>query len=326
MTEHNIHTTTTTTGEPLNHGGSPRFSLWVAFWVFATITLGSSVEIKNEIDNPNEAVKWAIACSAITFSVAAIVSIMHLIPIAATCIVGTVVEGIVSFVLVGFWTATVAIVTKPSNKLAFVSTSREINANLFFFSWAGFVTSLVLFISYLKSALGVDLLGSVHQRGARLTSWAALIATSFIVMGSSLRVMNSNCSSNNNSQTEEYCTRTKLGIAMGAVGFAFALLVVTLKLFCRVDSVIYEFVPAFILAILNGVGVAFVTSNSGPGSSIGNLYFGSWISFLLAGAIAAECFNHFKRGNNGAGTDMKEQDVTPSSTFNVEDMDETDNL
>ena len=310
MSQLNIQASTT--GETMNQGRSPRFSLWIAFWVFATVTLGSSVEIvshlweklanencsfpmthtgtikqKNEIDNPNEAAKWAIACSAITFSVAAIVSIMHLIPIASACIVGTVTEGIISFVLMGFWTATVAIVTKPSNKLAFVSTSREINANLFFFSWAGFVTSLVLFISYLKSAVGVDLLGSMHQRGARLTSWAALIATSFIIMGSSLRVMNSHCSPNKQ-QTEEYCIRTKLGISLGAIGLAFALLVVTLKLFCRVGSVIYEFVPALILAILNGVGVAFITSNNGPGSTIGNLYFGSWISFLVAGG---KCLN-----------------------------------
>lgn len=207
---------------------------------------------------------------------------MHLIPITSTCIVGTLAEGLISFILVGFWAATVAIVTKQSNKLAFVSTARELNANLFFFSWAGFVTSIVLFISYLKSAVGMDLLGSMHQRGARLTSWAALIATSFIVMGSSLRLMDGECSPNQH-HPDEFCTRTKFGISIGAVGFTFALAMVTLKLFCRVESIVYEFIPALLLAILNGVGVAFITSNKGPGSAIGNLYFGSWISFLVAG-------------------------------------------
>lgn len=42
MTELNIHAET---GETTNQGRSPRFSLWVAFWVFSTVTLGSSVEI-----------------------------------------------------------------------------------------------------------------------------------------------------------------------------------------------------------------------------------------------------------------------------------------
>jgi hypothetical protein len=35
----------TATGESLSQGRSPRFSLWIAFLVFSTITLGSSVEI-----------------------------------------------------------------------------------------------------------------------------------------------------------------------------------------------------------------------------------------------------------------------------------------
>ena len=101
-------------------------------------------------------------------------------------------------------------------------------------------------------------------------------------MGSSLRVMNDDCSPNKH-QTEEYCTRTKLGIALGAVGFSFGLLIVTVKLFCLSNYISCEFVAALILAILDGFGVAFITSNNGPGSTIGNLYFGSWISFLVAG-------------------------------------------
>lgn len=246
-----------------------------------------SILQKNDSKIPNESAKWAIACSAITFSIAAIVCIMHMVPIASTFIVGTIAEGLLSFLLVGFWAATVAIVTKTSNELAFISAAREINANLFFFSWAGFITSLILLVSYLKAAVGVDVLGAMHQRGARLTFWASLIATSFIVMGSSLRAINDDCSPNK-FQTEEYCTRAKFGVSLGAVGFGFALVVVTLKLFCRASSVLCEFIPALTLAILNGFGVAFITSNAGPGSSIGNLYFGSWMNFLVSGGEKVE--------------------------------------
>jgi hypothetical protein len=221
---------------------------------------------------------------------------MHIVPVASTFIVGTVMEGLLSLILVGFWAATVAIVTKTSNELAFVSASREMNANLFFFSWAGFVTSLILMVGYLKSAMGVDVLGEMNQRGARLTFWAALIATNFIVMGSSLRVMNDECSPNE-FQTEKYCKRAKFGVALGAVGFAFSLIIVTLKLFFHISSVMLEFSLALVLTIMNGFGVAFITSNSGPGSSIGNLYFGSWITFLVTGgeyfAGARECQHLF---------------------------------
>lgn len=237
---------------------------------------------KNDAKNPSEAVKWATACSAITFTVSFIVCIMHVVPTAATCIVGTIPEGILSFILVGFWAANVAIVTKTSNDLAFIDSEAELNANLFFFSWAGFVTSLILFVNYLKSSVGVDVVGAMNQRGARLTFWAALLANAFIVMGSSLRVNNDDCSPVTTRQ-EVYCTRTNFGIALGAIGSAFALVVLTLKLFCRVDSVLCEFVPAALLAVMNGFGVGFITSKDGPGASLGNLWMGSWLSFLVSG-------------------------------------------
>lgn len=237
---------------------------------------------KNDSQHPNEASKYAVACSAFTFAISAIICIMHVVRIASPLIVGTIAEGLLSFILVGFWAAIVAIVTKTSNELAFVSAAREMNANLFFFSWAGFVTSFVLFVNYLKSAVGMDLVGEMHQLGARLTFWAALIATSFIVMGSSLRVMNDDCSPNI-LKSEQYCKRTEFGIGLGAAGFSVALVVVTFKLFCRMNAPMYEFFPALMLAAANGFGVGFITSNNGPGSSIGNLYFGLWISFLLAG-------------------------------------------
>jgi hypothetical protein len=42
------------TGESVSQGRSPRFSLWIAFLVFSTITLGSSVEIvSREGRNPS---------------------------------------------------------------------------------------------------------------------------------------------------------------------------------------------------------------------------------------------------------------------------------
>ena len=37
------------TGELINSGRSPRFSLWVAFLVFATITMGSAVGVVSSL-------------------------------------------------------------------------------------------------------------------------------------------------------------------------------------------------------------------------------------------------------------------------------------
>lgn len=43
---------------------------------------------------------------------------------------------------------------------------------------------------------------------------------------------------------------------------------------------ITEAIMAFALAILNGFGVAYLTSAKGPGSALGNLYYFSWGSLL----------------------------------------------
>lgn len=45
----------------------------------------------------------------------------------------------------------------------------------------------------------------------------------------------------------------------------------------------------FWLFLLYLFEVAFITDNSGPGAPLGNLYYFSWISFLLTIAIANAC-------------------------------------
>lgn len=226
-----------------------------------------------------------MAASAVTMGITAITAFMHVVPSLHPLINGSIIEGLLSLIMVALWAAIVAIVTKTDNDLAFISATQELNANLFFFSWAGFITSLVLLVSCLKSAMGVDLLGEMHQRAARLTHWAMLIATTFIVMGSCMRIMSEDCegAANKENHSTEYCRRTEVGIALGGAGFAASVSVVVLKIFCRMKYPTLEFLPALGLTCMNAVGTWYLTSSDGPGNSISNLYFGSWLSFLVAG-------------------------------------------
>jgi ABC-type Fe3+ transport system permease subunit len=103
-----------------------------------------------------------------------------------------------------------------------------------------------------------------------------------IVLGASVRVNKDDCSPVQ-ARFETYCTRTNFGIALGAIGFAFAFLIVAFKLFFRSSSVLCEFIPALTFAIIQAFGVGYITSKDGPGSSLGNLWMGSWLSFLVSG-------------------------------------------
>ena len=70
---------------------------------------------KNASQAPESDIKWAVACSSITFGCSAVVVLAHLITFLGSIFVGTRIEGVLTFILAGFWAATVAIVTSASN-------------------------------------------------------------------------------------------------------------------------------------------------------------------------------------------------------------------
>jgi hypothetical protein len=180
------------------------------------------------------------------------------------------------------------------------------------YRWAGFFTSIVLLISYLKSSFGLDV-AAYRNRAARLGMWAGLLAASLIVMGSSIRVFNGTACQGSSSTL---CKRTKLGISEGVIGIAFAVLIVAMKLLTTSAPFVVEFVASIVLAVLNGFGVAYITSPNGPGSPIGNLYYSTWINFLCAAMLLASCWE--QRSGGGAPDE--------SSSSNDNKRDDTENM
>jgi hypothetical protein len=264
-----------------------RFSLltYSRFALLSAFSLKHKQKRDNaEIDVP-AAAKWAVACAAISFVLTLFVVVGHLIPLTANIFVGTMVEGVLTFVLICFWAATVSIVTNASNGLSVSeadATNQVSNGNLYYFSWAGFVTSIVIMVDYLRSSMGVDVVGEMRNRSARLTLWAGLLAASLVVMGSSARVFGESCTSDD-FYAASYCKRTKFGIALGTITMTLAVVVVALKLCLSGSSFLIEFVSAFLLSIMNAFGVAYITSSFGPGKS----------SFCVGQSAGCETINHF---------------------------------
>jgi len=209
------------------------------------------------------------------------------------------------------------------------------NANLYYFSWASFVTSIILLVNYGRHAFGLDLVDQVRNRGARLSLWAALIAACLVVAGASSRTFTDLCriaenlspALNDEILATAQCKRTKFGVAVGTIGVFFSCLIVGMKLLQSAVSYVMEFGIAAMLAILNGFGVAYITSNKGPGAQIGNLYYFSWISFLLSCFLAAECFGQMNStpttdttnsNNNDNNNNMNTNSPHKNEMHNVE--------
>jgi len=214
---------------------------------------------------------------------------MHLNPITSLLIVNTKIEGFLCIVLIGFWAATVAIVSDSNYDLAVDDGGAVSNGNLYYFSWAGFVTSITTFISYLRSALNVDVAGEMKSRSARLNIWAAHLAASLIVMGSSANLLDRYCESEDSYKGGEYCRRTVFGIVLGLLSTLFSFIIIGMKIATSKAPFLIEASSSFALLVSFGFAVAIITSQKGPGAPLGNLYYFTWIAFFTSFLLSASC-------------------------------------
>ena len=87
---------------------------------------------------------------------------------------------------------------------------------------------------------------------------------------------------------------------MGALGTIFALGIVALKMLTQISPIVVEGLLSLLLAVMNGCGVGYLTSPSGPGSAIGNLYYFSWLSFLSSFMLIADIWQDHQNGGASA--------------------------
>lgn len=311
--------------DQLNNVGdarSSRLTQWVAFLIFSAITLGSAVELfrlntdESHIGRVNQ--QWAVVCSAVTFILTFLVVITHFSESFAPRFIGTQIEGLLCVTLFAFWVSVVTIVSDSRNGLAVDHEGAVSNANLYYFSWAGFICSITLLVSYLRAIFNVDLPGEIRTRSARLNLWSGMLATSIVVVGSSSTVFDAICGMKTSGT---FCGRTVFGIVLGAISTLMSLYVVGMKIATSKAPFWVEAVLSTILFILYIFGVAFLTSSYGPGAPLGNLYYFTWLSFFLSFMLVASCHEDYQTAKtmsaHHSNTDIDQNEV------NVDEMDGT---
>lgn len=153
--------------------------------------------------------------------------------------------------------------------------------DLYFFSWLSFAACVGISSSLYREYIDYNPIYS-----AKIGRWYGLAASSLVVMGSASRALqNTNCDS------VDFCRRTKFTIAVGVLGCLLSVLMVYLTqkaLTIRAETTITSF-----NLILFCFGVGYTTFGESPGSTIGNLYFSIWISFILSVVNFASCFRQY---------------------------------
>jgi hypothetical protein len=178
------------------------------------------------------------------------------------------------------------------------------NGNVYYFTWASFFLVLAILGNSLQGFKVQD--GSMHA--ARTSKWAVLLASSLVVMASSVQVFrNSSCKG----EHSQVCKSAKLGIGMGCCCAVLVLAIVGLaaKSMDNADRFLQiETVVSLINFMAFAAAVAVVTGPGGAGSFIGNLYYATWISFTLSTVLLLDCGSIIGRGM-GVALPKSNQDV-----------------
>lgn len=236
-----------------------------------------------------------------TFILTTLIVGAHFNPIGTAIFVGTKVEGTIVIVSVVLWSMIVAVNTNAGLELGpgEDGSAAVQDANLYYFSWAGFVTSVVLLVSFLRDAFGVDVVGAVRGGAARVQWWAALLASSIVVLGSAAEVLKGDCHGDSQGNFDDkYCRRTKWAISAATICMLLCAFVICTKVFKYTSSeastsFMVELGSSFLLSIMNVFVVYFTTSAGGPGRQIGNLYYFSWAMSLISVFLASQCYTEY---------------------------------
>jgi hypothetical protein len=180
----------------------------------------------------------------------------------------------------------------PANSIA-VGYTDYLNANLYFGSWLTFFVSIWIAGDLAKEMYGMDIVGMVSPHvKARRGKWYALIATSLIVMSSSVRVFRAFPCSADIMTKSPTCRQTKFAISAGVIGTLFSM-GATLYTARGKFSHRSDWISSAVMVIIWSFGLGYITFGSGPGQNIGNLYFATWGSFTLSVLLAAESVREY---------------------------------
>ena len=276
---------------------------------------------------------WTITCASITFALTFLVVIGHFTERTANLFVGTRIEGGLCVILAIFWAAVVVVVSDSKKGLAVNEEGAVINGNLYFFSWAGFVCSVTLLISYLRSAQNIDIIGEMKNH-SRLTIWAVHLSASIVVMGSSADIYDNSCCSGCE-KSGNYCNKTFFGILLGTISTFVALSIIATRIAVGKFPFLIEACSCLLLVVSYGAGVAFLTAESGPAAPLGNLYYFSWISFVSVLMLGASCVDSYQtdmletpdcsKSDPGLSDDKEiSTRANSNSEIEVEELDEED--
>jgi len=296
-----------------------RFKDWTLMFIFSVITMGSSADVSgNSTSGRTSYEHFAVFLSTISFLVSCLSVFLYLSSSFSKHFVNSVWEGFCAFLLIIIWVIGVSIVSDSETELAVDEDGRVRVGNLYYFAWASLFWSTAIMANFTQSAVGIDVMAELRSSGKRMTIWTVLFALSVVIFANSAHVYDTACTGDDPDEEGFFCTSAGYGIGSGVLCSLLTGNVVLTKI--RGVSYLFqtEFILAGIVFLLYTFGVSILTSHSGAGAPLGNLYYGSWASFIISSLCVKSCWEDYQRGTTGSGNNAatNEHANTPGGNSN----------
>ncbi len=164
------------------------------------------------------------------------------------------------------WCGAIALVMNPRNELAIQQLGRFHiirNTNLYFFTWAAFLSSAYVLASVAQQYRLAD----VQNAPPNLVRWYLLLIASVVVFGTGSKLRDLTCSDTIFGLDEDLCRTTNYAIGLGVVSAGLSLISILWSHLAKM-SLIVDSINGVIVTVFYCVGAAYITDVTGPGMCI----------------------------------------------------------
>jgi hypothetical protein len=258
--------------------------------------------------------RYIILAPAIVAVLCIIQFIMCLGSVSYLFINSNLVGGTLSIVMFMLWLVALLISMHSQRSWAVNAIGGIKIANLYYFTWASIVMASLNMATYPIKML------DWRKKDTKTALWFGLVKVCFVILGASFHIWHNiqdSCTLEDieSSGAIDFCSRTVFAIIVSLVGMAVAgavtLTRVLVKWCCpgfypHVQSHVEMILSAF-LVLLFGVALAFITGIGGPGQSVGDLFYWSWLAFLVSLGLGMACHGEIKKDEVAWEQEMTKQ-------------------
>lgn len=240
--------------------------------------------------------KYAVSCGVLSFILSLIVVMMHTSPIASMFFVNTKLEAAALVLFLFLWCALVSIVTDAGNGLAVDREGAVVHGNLYYSCWVGLACIVYLCFKYAKEVSYVHINEELSLRSERVGYWIFYVLCSMVLLVSGANVYDYGClEPKDRNDGGQFCTRSILVMSNAALGSASSIIIIGMKLATGMAPWCVEMVISIVLFILNSFALGLVTSEDGPGSKIGNIFYFCWICLIVSFLLLSVTYEYISQ-------------------------------